>query len=111
MPDSPKSPSFSLLTLATMLSFLVIKDGQEDKARRINDKLTNSSPVHIYEYGSIGFVNQAQQEIRAGDLITIFNNQEVPADMIIISTDGGSAFFDTVSLDGETILTERYATN
>ncbi len=59
MPDSPKSPSLSLLTLATMLTFLVIKDGQEDKARRINDKLTNSSPVHIYEYGSIGFVNQA----------------------------------------------------
>ena len=31
--------------------------------------------------------------------------------MLLISTDGGSAFFDTVSLDGETILTERYATN
>jgi len=35
----------------------------------------------------------------------------VPADIILINTDSGSAFFDTVSLDGETILSERYAVN
>lgn len=35
----------------------------------------------------------------------------MPADILLISTDGGSAFFDTVSLDGETILTERFASS
>ena len=33
----------------------------------------------------------------------------MPADLVLISTDAGSAFFDTVSLDGETILSQRYS--
>ena len=56
-------------------------------------------------------MNKPQSDIRQGDLITIFNNQEVPADVLLLSTDGGSAYFSTVSLDGETILTERIATS
>lgn len=74
MPGSPKSPNFSLLTLAIMLTFLVLKDGQEDKARRMNDKLINNAPSHAYSYGSIGFVCKPQRDLRQGDFITIFNN-------------------------------------
>ena len=35
----------------------------------------------------------------------------MPADVLLLSTEGGSAYFSTVSLDGETILTERIATS
>lgn len=48
VPGSPKSPYFSILTLALMLGFLVIKDGQEDKQRRIIDKITNLRNANIY---------------------------------------------------------------
>ena len=41
VPNSPKSPYFSILTLALMLGFLVIKDGQEDKQKRRLDTAAN----------------------------------------------------------------------
>ena len=37
IPDSPKGAFSSILTLAISLIFLVIKDGREDKQRRLND--------------------------------------------------------------------------
>ena len=109
IPGSPKKPELSLITLAVMLTFLVIKDGQEDKTRRMNDKLTNDQKVNVYWHRNMGFLMRAQSDIRQGDLITVFNNQEVPADLLILMSDNGQAYFDTVSLDGETILTERFA--
>ena len=50
IPGSPKSPYFSVLTLAVMLGFLVIKDGQEDKQRRMIDKATNLRNANCYKF-------------------------------------------------------------
>ena len=44
-----------------------------------------------------------------GDVVTVFCDQEFPADMVLISVDSGTAYLDTVSLDGETILSMRYS--
>ena len=43
-----------------------------------------------------------------GDTVLVYNNEEVPADMILISTYGEQAFFDTVNLDGESVLSEKF---
>ena len=56
IPGSPKSPYFSILTLAIMLGFLVLKDGQEDKQRRAIDRATNLRSANCYQYGQMGFV-------------------------------------------------------
>lgn len=45
IPDSPKEPIISVLTLALMLTFLVINDGREDKIRRENDARINLRPA------------------------------------------------------------------
>ena len=50
-----------------------------------------------------------QKNLRVGDIVTVFNNAEVPADVVLINIDQKSAFFDTVNLDGETILSERFS--
>ena len=109
VPDSPKAPWNSLLTLFLMLAFLVIKDGQEDKMRRQTDDATNNKPANCYQYGDLGFRQKPQKELRVGDIVTVFNNDEVPADLLLINVQANSAFFDTVNLDGEAILSERYA--
>lgn len=44
-----------------------------------------------------------------GDVVTVFNNEEVPADIVLINVDQSSAFFDTIALDGEPVLAERFA--
>ena len=50
VPNSPKAPTSSLLTLTVMLIFLVIKDGREDKVRRTNDNLANLTPAMVYTF-------------------------------------------------------------
>ncbi len=92
-----------------MLTFLVIKDGQEDKARRESDDLNNLTNANVYSYGTMGFVPKPQKDIRLGDVVTVFCDHEFPADVVLISVDSGTAYIDTVSLDGETILSRRYA--
>ena len=56
IPGSPKSPYFSILTLAVMLGFLVIKDGQEDKQRRMIDNATNLRSANCYKFAQMGFL-------------------------------------------------------
>ena len=109
IPDSPKTPIFSLLTLSMMLIFLVIRDGEEDRLRREMDHRNNNNIANCYDYGKLGFVQKAQQELRVGDIVTVFNNKEIPADLLLINVQANSAFFDTINLDGEAVLTEKFA--
>ena len=109
VPGSPKQPYFSLLTLSIMLSFLVIKDGREDRIRRRADHEINMTSANVYKYSLMGFTEAPQKELRVGDIVTVFGNEEVPADIILINCEHHSAFFDTIKLDGEATLTERFA--
>lgn len=104
IPNSPKSAGSSVLTLSISLIFLVIKDGGEDKQRRINDSKDNTHLANVYDYPSMGFVSKRKQDIRCGNIVTVFNNEELPADLVIINAHSGQAFFETVILDGEPIL-------
>ena len=65
--------------------------------------------ANVYSYNLVGFLQGPQKDIRVGDIITIFNNQEVPADILLINVHRNSAFFDTVNLDGESVLSEKFA--
>ena len=57
----------------------------------------------------MGFTEKPLEDLSIGDIIVVYNNQEVPADVLLINVHGDSAFFDTVNLDGEPVLTERFA--
>ena len=69
----------------------------------------NENDANVYSYPFITFKKQKKQEIRVGDIVTVFNNEEVPADIVLINVDSGSAYFDTVMLDGEPVLSERFS--
>ena len=109
VPNAPKTPYFSLLTLSIMLAFLVIKDGQEDKARRLSDEQSNQREVNTYSYGLMGFASIPQRNLRVGDIVTVFNNEEIPADLLMLNAHSGVAFMETVNLDGEAMLSQKYA--
>ena len=50
-------------------------------------------------------------EVRVGDIIKLQDGELVPADMILLTTEGskGAAFNRTASLDGETNLKPKLA--
>ena len=70
---------------------------------------SNQDPANVYSYANMAFTQRRIQDIRVGDLVTVFNGEEVPADIVLINVEQTSAFFDTVTLDGEPVLSERYA--
>ncbi|CAI4211132.1 unnamed protein product [Parascedosporium putredinis] len=51
------------------------------------------------------------KELRVGDFVRVHNNDELPADIIVLSTSGaeGTCFIETKNLDGETNLKSRSA--
>jgi magnesium-transporting ATPase (P-type) len=57
----------------------------------------------------IAFESVARMNIRAGDLVLVRNRDMVPADIILLasSSENGSAYIETSSIDGETNLKLR----
>ena len=55
VPGSPKSALSSIFTLSISIIFLTIKDGKEDKQRRLNDARSNEDPANVYSYASLAF--------------------------------------------------------
>ncbi|ODV95683.1 hypothetical protein PACTADRAFT_43115 [Pachysolen tannophilus NRRL Y-2460] len=61
---------------------------------------------------NVKFSNKRWKDIYVGDFVRIRNNEEVPADIVIISTsdsENGTCFVETKNLDGESNLKVRNA--
>ncbi|KAK6361092.1 hypothetical protein TWF730_004841 [Orbilia blumenaviensis] len=84
----------------------------------------NKNPTNGKFYGSVvdphydpqnespaKFKRDNWKNVRVGDWVRIYNNEEVPADVVIMATsDGdGSCYVETKNLDGETNLKVRHA--
>lgn len=61
--------------------------------------------------GKAKFKNDFWKNVRVGDFVRVRNNEEIPADMIIIATSDadGACYVETKNLDGETNLKVRQA--
>jgi phospholipid-translocating ATPase len=93
-----------------------IKEG--DKARGTG---TQHSSVRKF-YGSVlnpfksvpdkaRFKKDAWKNVQVGDFVRLYNDEEVPADIVVLSTssDDGACYVETKNLDGETNLKVRNA--
>ncbi|KAL7272176.1 phospholipid transporting ATPase [Rhizina undulata] len=61
--------------------------------------------------GKAKFKRDYWKNVRVGDFVRIYNDEEIPADVIIISTSDsdGACYVETKNLDGETNLKVRHA--
>lgn len=75
----------------------------KDNQTVINDKL------HVT--GNARFRHDFWKNVRVGDFVRIHNNDEIPADVLVLSTSDsdGACYVETKNLDGETNLKVRQA--
>jgi magnesium-transporting ATPase (P-type) len=110
MPQAtPVNPLGEVITLCLVLSITAIKDGIEDYRRYRADRKANITPYTIIRNGQEKRVKS--QQIHPGDIIYITKGEQVPADLVLLSSSEieGLCFIDTRQLDGESNLKRRNA--
>ncbi|XP_077987286.1 phospholipid-transporting ATPase IF-like isoform X2 [Glandiceps talaboti] len=102
--DSPVSPWTTLLPLLFVISVTAVKQAYEDWLRHRADNEVNNRPTLVVRDGKLKEVRS--QDIKVGDYVKVIKNQELPADMVMISSydPEGQCLITTANLDGETNL-------
>ncbi|RMD43517.1 hypothetical protein DV735_g1625, partial [Chaetothyriales sp. CBS 134920] len=66
---------------------------------------------HLPATGTARFAKDYWKNVQVGDFVRIYNNEQIPADLVVISTSDpdGACYIETKNLDGETNLKVRTA--
>ncbi|KAJ5217019.1 hypothetical protein N7468_010027 [Penicillium chermesinum] len=110
-------------TIVPLLIFVGIsmgKEGFDDWRRYRLDKEENNRVAWVLRYtpdasynpveeGSYEWVEIKWEDIRVGDVIKLGRDEPVPADFVLLHSDGpnGVAYIETMALDGETNLKNK----
>lgn len=108
--DSPLDPWSTLSLLIIVLTISICKECAEDIKRHIADRQTNYRVTERISVAPDRVTDPIYwEEIKVGDLILLHNNQEIPADMIILASSDslGHVYLETSNIDGETNLKLR----
>lgn len=99
----------SLFPLLFVLIVTAIKDGYEDWGRRRSDRKVNAARCSRREGGQ--WAGCAWRELRVGDVVRLEADEVVPCDLVLLATSAatGTAYTETMNLDGETNLKSRQA--
>ncbi|EFW99129.1 phospholipid-translocating p-type ATPase-like protein [Grosmannia clavigera kw1407] len=90
-------------------SFVPGKDGKE--AFNLRNVTTDVINHDLIPTGDARFHRSAWKDLQVGDYVRIFNDDELPADVVILATSDpdGACYIETKNLDGETNLKFRQA--
>jgi P-type E1-E2 ATPase len=82
----------------------MIRELIEDLARHKYDSLNNEEEVTVLRNNQ--FIKSVNKTLKHGEIILIYENQGIPADMILLDTTfkEGICYVETSSLDGEKAL-------
>ena len=107
---SPKNPITMIGTFAFVLFFTMLKEGYEDIKRYRQDKEINTKFEKVYNKEEKKFENRLWQDLKVGDLVKIHKEEAFAADLLVVqsSEKNGMCSIDTMQLDGETNLKEKY---
>ncbi|KAG5418625.1 DNF1 [Candida metapsilosis] len=82
-----------------------------DQIRKSFQQQRYEANQHQHHHKVMKFVRSYWKDVKVGDVLRVYNNEEVPADMVILSTsdDDNCCFVETKNLDGETNLKVKQA--
>jgi len=106
---TPVNPLTTWLPLAVIFGVTAVKEAVDDYGRRNADKAANGRIYTVVREGKK--VDIASRDIAVGDIVYLRENDEVPADCVVIATSdaNGNAYIQTTNLDGESNLKVRSA--
>ena len=104
---SPFNPLSSSVPFVFVVLCSVFRDGVEDFSRYKSDKETNRQKCHLVtDDGTIKEIYSS--DVNVGDILYIPEDQMFCADLVLIeSSNDGTCFIQTSSLDGEKNLKKR----
>lgn len=94
-------------TFTFVLVFTMLKEAYEDLQRHKADKEMNNRVTRVHDYTSTRFEQCLWADIKVGDIVRVEKDQEIPADLLLISAPKDIVFVSTMNLDGETNLKDR----
>ena len=101
---SPLTSLTAIVPLIFVLGVSMIREVIEDLSRHNYDNLNNEEEVIVLRENK--FVKAMSRSLRHGEIIILYENKNIPADMILIDScfSEGTCYVETSSLDGEKTL-------
>ena len=98
---SPIKSITAIIPLIFVLGVSMIREALEDIYRYNYDHLNNEEEIIVLRNNK--FIKSKSKTLRHGEIIIIYENQNIPTDMILIDTafSEGICYVETSSLDGE----------
>ena len=111
MPFSPKNPFSIAGTFSGVLFFTMLKEAYEDFYRHKQDRQINSILCHKLDVKTKSVIEVFAKDIQVGDILLVHNDEYFPADMILLASSyiKGVAYVNTMNLDGESNLKEKFS--
>ena len=106
---SPLTSLTAIIPLIFVLGVSMIREAIEDLVRNKYDNLNNQEEVIVFR--NHRFIKSISKTLRNGEIILIYENENIPADIILIDTGSGegTCYVETSSLDGEKALKLKIA--
>ena len=106
---SPLTSLTAIVPLIFVLGISMIREAIEDFSRHNYDNLNNEEEVIVLRGNR--FIKAKSESLRHGEIILLYENKSIPADMILIDSEfsEGTCYVETSSLDGEKTLKLKVA--
>ena len=106
---SPLTSLTAIIPLIFVLGVSMIREAIEDLVRNTYDNLNNEEEVIVFREKK--FIRAMSETLKHGEIILLYENKNVPADMILIDSGFGEGicYVETSSLDGEKTLKLKVA--
>ena len=106
---SPLTSLTAIVPLIFVLGVSMIREAIEDLVRNNYDNLNNEEEILVYRNNK--FVKSISKTLRHGEIVLVYENHNIPSDMILIDTGfgEGTCYVETSSLDGEKNLKLKVA--